>query len=134
MIEPAIDDLRQVDAAQAHALILRGRYIYVDVRAQDEFEDGHPAGAVHVPWMSDPHGSFAERMKKLFSLDAKIIVGCQSGKRSQRAARELVDAGFTDVIDCRTGWDGSRGTFGELREPGWRRLGLPTESGLPKRS
>jgi hypothetical protein len=36
-------------------------------------------------------------------------------------------AGFTRVLDQRAGWDGKRGPFGEISEPGWSRAGLPTE-------
>ena len=39
----------------------------------------------------------------------------------------LVAAGFTNVLEQRAGWDGARGSFGEIVEPGWKRAGLPSE-------
>jgi hypothetical protein len=45
--------------------------------------------------------------------------------RSLEAAEVLVAAGFANVVDQRAGWDGARGDFGELLEPGWKRLALP---------
>lgn len=124
---------REVDAEGAHLLLTRDNYTYIDVREPDEHEEGRPAGAVNVPFAGD-EVSFVARMQARFAPDAKLVVGCQSGRRSRRAVSALRTAGFTDVVDCRTGWDGSRGVFGELREPGWKRMGLPTESGSPTRS
>ncbi len=123
----------EVDAEGAHLLVVRDNYTYIDVREADEHEEGRPAGALNVPLAGD-EAAFVERMQARFATDAKLIVGCQSGRRSKRAASALRAAGFTNVVDSRTGWDGSRGVFGELREPGWRRMGLPTESGSPTRS
>lgn len=121
--------MRRVDARHAHALISCGKYIYVDVRDRDEFEEGRPAGAVNVPLDDESGEPFASRMEKRFGKSAPVVVGCRSGKRSARAVAELDAAGFTDVVECRTGFDGTRGVFGELREPGWKREGLPTERG-----
>ena len=64
-------------------------------------------------------------MSARFAKDARIILGCKSGSRSARAAKALVDAGFTNVLDQRAGWDAKRGVFGEIIEPGWSRAGLP---------
>ncbi|HEX7665137.1 MAG TPA: rhodanese-like domain-containing protein [Polyangiaceae bacterium] len=133
MPESTQNHSNDVDAEGAHLLVMNEQYTYVDVREPDEFEEGRPASAINVPLAGDP-SSFVERMKTRFASDAKVVVGCQSGKRSRRAVSALRDAGFTSVVECRTGWDGIRGAFGELREPGWKRVGLPTESGSPTRS
>jgi rhodanese-related sulfurtransferase len=68
-------------------------------------------------------------MEKAFGKDAKIVVGCKAGGRSFKAAQTLLAAGFTNVIDQRAGWDGAPGSFGQAGEPGWSRVGLPTEKG-----
>jgi rhodanese-related sulfurtransferase len=112
----------------------RAQYTYIDVRDADEFEEGRPAGAVHFPFSANAAREFVEAVRARFSSDSKLVVGCTSGKRSRLAARALGENGFTCVVECRTGWDGTRGVFGELIEPGWRRVGLPTESGSPTRS
>ncbi len=98
-------------------------YAYVDVRPPEEFEDGHPEGAVNVPF----DDAFVAVMSARFAKDARIILGCRSGRRSARASEALVAAGFTDVLDQRAGWDAARGAFGEITEPGWSRCGLPTK-------
>jgi rhodanese-related sulfurtransferase len=126
-------------------------WTYVDVRTTQEFQEGHPPGAVNVPLMQTSAGSlvanedFVRVMKAAFSKDAKIIVGCntpaptppppivgcKSGGRSARAAQLLGAEGFANVVDQRAGWDGARGQFGQMTEPGWSRVGLPVEQGQP---
>jgi len=123
--------IRRVSPAEAHELVRQG-HVYVDVRSEPEFADGHPEGAINVPWMHMgsggmvPNGRFLETMRERFAKDAAIVVGCKSGGRSLRAARALVDDGFTAVVDQRAGWDGARDAFGQISEPGWSRVGLPT--------
>lgn len=112
----------RVSPAEAHAKMTNEDFTYVDVRTPEEFAAGHPEGARNIP-LDD---AFLVAMATAFPKDANIIVGCKSGGRSARAAHELTIAGFTNVMDQRAGWDGTRGTFGEIVEPGWSRAGLPT--------
>ncbi len=132
----AMSAIKKVSPAEANAKLAEG-WQYVDVRTVEEFEAGHPAGAVNVPLnLSGPAGmqpnpDFVRVMRAAFAADAKIIVGCKVGGRSQRAAQILAGEGYTDVLDQHAGWDGSRNAFGQIAEPGWSRLGLPTESGQP---
>jgi rhodanese-related sulfurtransferase len=110
-------------------------WTYVDVRTTQEFEAGHPAGAVNVPILHAapggmaPNPDFLRVMNAVFAKDAKIVVGCKAGARSLRAAQTLSADGFANVLDQRAGWDGARDPFGQLAEPGWSRVGLPVETG-----
>jgi rhodanese-related sulfurtransferase len=112
-------------------------WTYVDVRTTQEFAAGHPTGAVNVPLMHaggggmTPNPDFLRVMNAAFPKDTKIVVGCKAGGRSLRAAQMLSAEGFTSVVDQRAGWDGARDPFGQLAEPGWSRVGLPTEQGEP---
>lgn len=112
-------------------------YVYVDVRTTEEFEAGHPKGAVNVPLMHasargmTPNPDFVRVVSSAFSKDAKLILGCKAGSRSLRAAQLLLAEGFTNVLDQRAGWVGAPGPFGEAGEPGWSPLGLPSETGQP---
>ncbi len=112
-------------------------WTYVDVRTTEEFESGHPQGAVNVPLMlaagggMSPNADFMRVMTAAFAKDAKIVVGCKAGGRSLRAAQMLLADGFTSVLDQRAGWDGARGPFGDVSEPGWSRVGLPSGAGQP---
>jgi rhodanese-related sulfurtransferase len=119
--------LKRITPKEASELLAQG-YTYVDVRTVGEFEAGHPAGAVNVP-ISD--ADFGRVMRAAFAKDAKIIVGCKAGVRSLRAAQALLADGFTDVLDQRAGWDAERNAFGQMAEPGWSRVGLPSETGSP---
>jgi rhodanese-related sulfurtransferase len=126
-------DSTRISPVEAHTKMTDEGFAYVDVRTEEEFAAGHPAGAHNVPIMVagagglEPNADFVSVMERAFAKDAPIIVGCKMGGRSARAASALVAAGFTRVLDQRAGWDGARGSFGELTEPGWSRAHLPTE-------
>ena len=121
---------RKVSPSEALALMHEG-FTYVDVRTESEFADGHPAGAINVPWLKDgpidpePNEAFLETMTASFDRSARLVVGCKAGARSAKACDALEAAGFTGVVEQRAGFDGTRGTFGEIVEPGWKRCGLP---------
>src|SRR5260370_40681121 len=80
---------------------------YVDVRTIQEFEAGHPPGAVNVPIMLAAgagmvqNPDFVPVMRAAFLKDAQIIVGCKAGGRSLRAAQTLLAEGFAHVLDQR---------------------------------
>lgn len=112
-------------------------YVYVDVRSTPEYENGHPAGAYNVPILHrqptgmTPNPDFLRVMENIFPPEAKLLLGCQSGQRSARAAEALVAAGYTCVANVRGGFGGVRDQFGQVVEKGWRELGLPVEQGSP---
>lgn len=68
--------------------------ILLDVRTQEEFEQGHIPGAVCLP-----NEMIAADMPFLFGKDAEILLYCRSGRRSADAAKKLRDMGFTTVFD-----------------------------------
>ena len=129
-----MSDIKRVSPQEAFELTKSG-WTYVDVRSEPEFAEGHPAEAFNVPLAHmaggsmTPNPDFLSVMESAFGKDAKVVVGCRSGGRSLRAAKALLDAGFTSVVDQRAGWDGARDAFGQMSEPGWSRAGLPTVAG-----
>lgn len=122
---------------EAHKLITEQGYTYVDVRTENEYAVGHPAGAVNVPVMlaasggMQPNPDFMPVMSALFAKDAKLVIGCKSGARSQRAAEMLASAGFSAVVDQRAGFEGPRDPSGRIIEQGWAPAGLPIETATP---
>ena len=122
--------LKRISPQEALELTRDG-WIYLDVRTTEEFEGGHPEGAFNVPLAvmaggsMTPNPDFVPVVERAFGKDAKLVVGCKAGGRSLRAAQALLDAGFTNIVDQRAGWDGARDPFGQLSEPGWSRAGLP---------
>ena len=113
---------------------------YVDVRSQAEFEQGHPAGAVNVPLLDRdprsgqmmPNPDFMSMMTANFPPDTPLLIGCQVGGRSMRAAQMLEALGFTDVTNVKGGFGGMRDPMGRSIDPGWEESGLPVETGAGK--
>jgi rhodanese-related sulfurtransferase len=126
---------KTVTPEEAQALLAQG-YVYVDVRSEQEFESGHPAGAVNVPisFMGpgglETNAAFISVMEKAFAKDDKLVVGCKTGGRSRKAVAMLTSAGFSTVTDMIAGFAGSRDAFGRPA-PGWSQKGLPVETGAP---
>ena len=108
---------------------------YIDVRSIPEFENGHPAGAVNIPLMHRqgdqmvPNMDFLRIVEFNFDKGANLIIGCQSGARSQRAAEALVASGYTHIHHMDGGFGGARNELGQVIEKGWMELALPIENG-----
>ena len=122
---------QRVTAPEAHTLISEQGYVYVDVRTEEEFAQGHPAGAYNIPLrlrtaqgMQD-NPRFVEVVAATFANDAKLVLGCGSGPRSLAAANKLLAAGYRNVVEQRAGFAGQRDPFGRTVEPGWQAAGLP---------
>lgn len=115
--------------------------LLIDVRSSMEYLFiGHPAGAIHVPWIDEPdwliNPHFVTDVRKLI-LGGKsenaddsvpIVLICRSGKRSKEAGTKLSEAGFSKVFNVEEGFEGEldehhhRSTSG-----GWRYHDLPWE-------
>src|SRR5437870_5463038 len=123
----------QLSPEQAAQILRRRRdVIYLDVRTEAEFASGHPAGAYNVPVMfydADrrpvANVDFAGVVEAALPRETSVLVGCQSGVRSQHAAEILRSLGFHDVSNVAGGFGGSPAARG------WRDSGLPVESGNP---
>ena len=126
-----MSDIRRISADEAHACMQQG-HTFVDVRTEEEFDAGHPAGALNVPFMLSvqgtmlPNADFLSVMTRAFPKDARIVLGCAAGNRSARAATALASVGFSGLLDLRPGWNGARDAFGQVVEKGWLAAGLPT--------
>ena len=70
-------------------------YILLDVRRDDEFEEGHIPGAINIP--NESIGT--EEIAELPDKNQTIYVYCRSGNRSKQAANKLVQLGYTNVIE-----------------------------------
>lgn len=126
--------MKHVTVEEAHQL-QNGGATYVDVRSTREFDAGHPEGAYNVPLLEpDDRGQmvqnpdFVRVMKASFPAGTQLLIGCQAGMRSLKAAQMLETFGFTDVTNVRGGFGGARDQSGALVEPGWSTAGLPIET------
>ena len=128
--------IKHVSVGEAHALQHQG-WTYLDVRSTREFENGHPAGAVHVPLLDEdeetgemtPNPDFTRVIQANFAPDTQLLIGCQMGGRSLRAAQILDASGFANVANVRGGFGGGRDPMSGRPEPGWAQSDLPVESG-----
>jgi rhodanese-related sulfurtransferase len=129
---------KNVSVSEARALQQEGA-TYIDVRSSGEYAQGHPAGAINVPLLEpdertmqmQPNADFARVMQANFPRDARLLIGCQVGGRSARAAQMLEAFGFQDVTNVKGGFGGLRDPMGRVIEPGWVDAGLPVDEDAP---
>ena len=125
--------IRQVEPPQAYQMLSNDpEAVYLDVRSEGEFAQGHPEGAINIPILfvkgpgiTEENADFLGVVQKLLPRSKKLVVGCLSGGRSQRACEMLEQVGYTDLSNVRGGFGGARDTGGRLIVQGWRDAGLP---------
>ena len=127
--------VKRIDPDRANELLNSDRgYVYIDVRMPEEYVQGHVPNALNIPVMIRGQGGVGLRMNPEFvetvtegmQSDCRIILGCQKGGRSQKAADLLSEAGFTNLHDMRGGYVGETDVLGNVTFPGWSSRGLPT--------
>jgi len=68
-------------------------YIILDVRSQEEYDEGHIPGAIVIP-----HTEIRERAEDVLKdKNQLLLVYCRSGRRSKIAAEDLVALGYTNI-------------------------------------
>ena len=67
--------------------------IILDVREQDEYDEGHIAGSILIPYTEIENK--AEEM--LTDKEKQVLVYCRSGRRSKIAAESLAKLGYTNI-------------------------------------
>ena len=68
-------------------------YIILDVRTQEEYDEGHIPGAIVIS-----HEEIAEKAEGVLTdKNQLILVYCRSGRRSKIAAEALVELGYTNI-------------------------------------
>ena len=90
-----VGEYRKITAEQAYEMMNTQEVVIVDVRTQSEYDEGHIQNAVLIPNEtigSDPPANLPDK-------NAIILVYCRSGRRSEEAARKLVNLGYVSVYD-----------------------------------
>ena len=101
----------EVDARRARELRDTGDAIFVDVREQKEWDEGHLPEALHIP-----RGYLESRIEGAVPHRARpVVVYCASGNRSAFAAKTLEELGYENVVSLAGGIDD------------WKRRGFPLE-------
>ena len=104
-------EISEVDATEAKARIESGEPVVIDVREQDEWNEGHIPGAVHVP-----RGHLESRIERLAPDPSRpVVIYCSAGNRSAFAAKTLAELGYEDVVSLAGGFTD------------WKRNGFPVQ-------
>ena len=84
----------QITAEEAKRIMdSEEKHIILDVREQNEYDEGHIKGAILIPYTEIENK--AEEM--LPDKDAQILVYCRSGRRSKIASESLAKLGYTNI-------------------------------------
>jgi rhodanese-related sulfurtransferase len=86
---PAAEDT--IGVVEADRKLASQQAILIDVRELDEWQEGHIAGARHIPL-----GELAARLDEL-PRDQELLLLCRSGVRSDRATQFLRSQGYTQA-------------------------------------
>ena len=108
LLERKRASVREVDAREAARLREQGS-ILIDVREQDEVDQGAVPGAVFIP-----RGFLEMRIEEAVrDRDTPVVLYCAGGVRSLFAAESLQQLGYSDVASMSGGFSG------------WKAAGLP---------
>src|SRR5260370_23682066 len=96
-------DVRQLDASRTGA----GKPVVIDVREQDEVEQGIIPGAIHIP-----RGYLESRVEQYVpDHETPLVAYCAGGNRSAFAAETLQQMGYKNVTSL-------KGGFGACKDAG----------------
>lgn len=128
--------MKYLDPTQAHELLEQTPdAAFVDVRSEQEFADGHPAGSINVPLLHmsafgrAPNEDFVDVMRALFpDTDKAMVLTCRSGGRSAHAGMMLEQLGYKDVYNVDAGWAGGPDSKTGTLIAGWADRALPSHA------
>ena len=112
----------RMSVSEAHAQAARGDILLVDIRTPHEWRaSGVGQGAVPLDMRRE---DFLAALTQMVGGDLATPVAliCARGVRSARLSNQLIEAGFTTIIDV------PEGMLGSAAGPGWVRAGLPVLS------
>ena len=93
-IEEEISVIISITPVEVYEIITNDEdYIILDVRTQDEYNEGHLDKALLIPV------DYMEKVVDELPKEKPIIVYCRSGGRSRKAAEILVENGFSKIYD-----------------------------------
>jgi len=101
-------EIDEVDTTSARDLT---DAVFVDIREQDEWDEGHIPGALHVS-----RGHLESRIETAVPDKARqVVLYCAVGNRSVFATKTLEDLGYANVVSLAGGY------------VDWKRNGFPTQ-------
>ncbi len=101
--------LQEINAVTLKKWLDKKEALLIDVREPSEFATEHIPSAKLMSLSQFDSSMISQNTNK------KIVLQCQSGKRSAQAAQKMFDAGFRDVFHLQGGL------------PTWKAAGYPTQ-------
>ena len=95
------DNITILDTEAYSEAIKDKRVQLVDVRTSREYNNGHIKNAVNIDFFD--RTNFDKAFEKL-DKKAPVYLYCRSGSRSLKAAKRLVDMGFSEIYDLKGGY------------------------------
>jgi sulfur-carrier protein adenylyltransferase/sulfurtransferase len=110
LLQQVKSEIDEVSASEARE---RSTSLFVDVREQDEWDEGALPGAIHIP-----RGQLESRIEGLVPDHAReLVIYCSVGARSAFAAKTLAELGYENVASLAGGLiDWKRNGF-EVEKP-----------------
>ena len=98
LLRDAKSHITEIQPEEAEARM--GQATFLDVREQDEYDQGTIPGSVFIP-----RGHLESQSEtKLVDRDRPVVIFCAAGNRSAFAAETLEQLGFTDVVSMAGGF------------------------------
>ena len=96
ILQPKDSNINSVSPEQAKKMMdSSSDFIILDVRTKDEYNDFHIKDAINIPDME-----IRLRAEDIIpNKDKLIFVYCRSGRRSKIASKDLVDMGYTNIVE-----------------------------------
>ncbi|MEP4077557.1 rhodanese-like domain-containing protein [Haloferula sp.] len=91
----AFGDVSKVTVEEAEKLVA-DKIQLVDVRTEEEWNEGHLEGAIRVDFMEK---DFSEKVVEVVDIKKPVLIYCRSGGRSGKASKVMADLGFTVIKD-----------------------------------
>ena len=91
-----IKSIKRIDKETAKEILAVSEALVLDVRTENEWNQGHLSSAKHIEWQDIAEKIRKERVKKT----QRIYVYCGSGKRAEKAKIALEQLGYTNVINA----------------------------------
>ena len=114
LLEQTRATIREIDVPTARAMTEASDDVLIDVREQDEIEQGVIPGAITIP-----RGFLESRVEEAVpEKERRIVIYCAGGTRSAFAAKSLAELGYTNVASLAGGFNA------------WKDAGAPWQ--LPK--
>ena len=107
-------EIAEVDSTEAARLLESGEPpALVDIREQDEWDEGHIPNAVHIP-----RGNLESRVEAALPDRTKpVLVYCAGGSRSAFGAKTLEELGYEHVSSLAGGFTDWKRNGGEITMP-----------------